>query len=284
MELNIMEWNIHQKGRQYSNGRSADNPIPDWIIDEVQNDMNIVVFTEFNSHARNISDIYSKLKAKGFSYYSTKYECPWSNDILIAIRGEQIEVKSTSAVDAYPNSSITDRFDDIPENMRVDICVNEKDIHIWGIRIKDLKSDYKKRKLEMDKVMEWLKATGGISIIVGDFNNLRENTYEKEWNLKVLDNLLGDSFKRETPSNCSWGVSLSNGKFDGYIKNDHLICSKELDATVKLYEWSFIKQCNYKLNEPYYGQQSLIIPDCEPDHGILIGSVKFRDRLVLSEP
>ncbi|MBQ2093523.1 MAG: hypothetical protein II190_02945, partial [Ruminococcus sp.] len=95
---------------------------------------------------------------------------------------------------------------------------------------------------------------------------------------------LGDSFKRETPSNCSWGVSLSNGKFDGYIKNDHLICSKELDATVKLYEWSFIKQCNYKLNEPYYGQQSLIIPDCEPDHGILIGSVKFRDRLVLSEP
>ena len=48
MELNIMEWNIHQKGRQYSNGRSADNPIPDWIIDEVPNDMNIVVFTEFN--------------------------------------------------------------------------------------------------------------------------------------------------------------------------------------------------------------------------------------------
>ncbi len=106
MELNIMEWNIHQKGRQYSNGRSADNPIPDWIIDEVPNDMNIVVFTEFNSHARNISDIYSKLKAKGFSYYSTKFECPWSNDILIAIRGEQIEVKSTSAVDAISESRI----------------------------------------------------------------------------------------------------------------------------------------------------------------------------------
>lgn len=274
MELNIMEWNVHQKGRQYSNGRSADGPIPDWIVDEIPNDMNIVVFTEFNSHARNISDFYSKLKAKGFRCYSTEYECSWSNDILIALRGEQIEVRSTLQVDAYPDSSITDGFDAIPENMRVDIRVNEKDIHIWGIRIKDLKSNYKKRKLEMGNIMEWLKTTGGISIIVGDFNNLRENTTEIEWNLMVLDNLLGDSFKRETPSNCSWGVSLSNGEFVGYIKNDHLIHSKELEATVKPYEWSFIKHCNYKLDPPRYGKQSLTIPDCEPDHGILIGSVK----------
>ena len=51
MELNIMEWNIHQKGRQYSKGRSADGSIPDWIVDEIPNDMNIVVFTEFNTHA-----------------------------------------------------------------------------------------------------------------------------------------------------------------------------------------------------------------------------------------
>lgn len=275
MELNIMEWNIHQKGRQYSKGRSADGPIPDWIVDEIPNDMNIVVFTEFNSHARNISDFYRKLEAKGFSYYSKKYDCPWSNDILIAIRGEQIEVKSISVVDAYPNNSITDGFETIPENLRVDIRVNEKDIHIWGIRIKDLKGNYKKRKLEMKQVMEWLNAIEGIRIIVGDFNNLRENTPETEWNLMVLDNLLGDSFKRETPQNCSWEVSLSNGEFDGYIKNDHLICPKELDATVKPYEWSFIKHCNYRLNASYYGKQSLTIPDCEPDHGILIGSVKI---------
>lgn len=279
MELNIMEWNVHQKGRQYSKGRSADGPIPEWIIDEVPNDMNIVVFTEFNSHAQNISNFYEKLKDKGFSYYSTKYECSWSNDILIAIRGEQIKVISTKQDDAYPNSSITDDFNDIPENipenMRVDIRVNEKDIHIWGIRIKDLNSDYKQRKIEMCKVMEWLKAAGGISIIVGDFNNLRENTSEKEWNLKVLDDLLGDSFIRKTPSNHSWGVSLSNGKFDGYIKNDHLIHSKELDAAVKPYEWGFLKHCNYELKESYYGKQSLKIPDCEPDHGILIGCVKI---------
>lgn len=276
MELNIMEWNIHQKGRQYSKGRSADGPIPDWIVDEIPNDMNIVVFTEFNSHARNISDFYKKLEAKGFSYYSKEYDCPLSNDILIAIRGEQIKVKSISVVDAYPNNSITDGFETIPENLRVDIRVNEKDIHIWGIRIKDLKGNYKKRKLEMKQVMEWLNAVEGIRIIVGDFNNLRENTPETEWNLMVLDNLLGDSFKRETPQNCSWGVSLSNGEFDGYIKNDHLICPKELDATVKPYEWSFIKHCNYRLKKAsYYGKQSLIIPDCEPDHGILIGSVKI---------
>lgn len=274
-KLKIMEWNIHQQGRQYNNGTSQDGEIPLWIVDEIPSDANIVIFTEFNSHARNISDFYSKLvETKGFSYYSTKYECPWSNDVLIAIRGEQIEVKSDSVVDAYPNNSITDGFETIPENLRVDIRVNEKDIHIWGIRIKDLKGDYKKRSLEMKQVMKWLNAIEGISIIAGDFNNLRENTLEPNWNLKVLDALLGTAFKRVTPeSNHSWGVSLSNGEFDGYIKNDHLICTKELVATVKPYEWSFIEQCNYKLREPYYGKQDLIIPDCQPDHGILFGSV-----------
>lgn len=276
MELNIMEWNIHQQGRQYNNRTSQDGEIPLWIVDEIPSDANIVIFTEFNCYAQNIQQFYKLLIAKGFCYSTTSYSCAWSNDILIAVRGEDIKIKSTSFVKAYsdiPNTTLNIDWDSIPENLRVDIRVNEKDIHIWGIRIKDLKGDYKKRSLEMKQVMKWLNAIEGISIIAGDFNNLRENTHETEWNLMVLDNLLGDSFKRETPQNCSWGVSLSNGEFDGYIKNDHLICTKELVATVKPYEWSFIEQCNYKLREPYYGKQGLIIPDCQPDHGILFGSV-----------
>lgn len=275
MELNIMEWNIHQKGRQYSKGRSGDGPIPNWIVEEIPNDMNIVVFTEFNTHSQNISDFYSELEAKGFRYYTTKYECPWSNDILIAIRGDQIEVKSTSVVDAYPNSDIPDGFDVIPENLRVDICVNGTDIHLWGIRIKDLRSNYKMRKHEMDMVIECLKATAGNNVIVGDFNNLRENTPEKEWNLNVLDELLDGMFIRKTPSNYSWGVSSVDGELDGYIKNDHLIHSNNMDATVKPYKWSFIEKTNYTLKEPYYGKRDLIIPDCEPDHAVLIGSIKI---------
>ena len=281
MELNIMEWNIHQKGRQYSNGKSGDGPIPVWIVDEVPDDVNIVVFTEFNSHAQNVSDIYEKLEDKGFRcHYTTTYMCAWSNDILIAIRGEQIKVSSSfppSFENAYPSPSSFANddhyFDTVPENMRVSIQVNGKDIHIWGIRIKDLRGNYKDRKTEMCTVMKWLKEKDGISILVGDFNNLREKTPEKEWNLNVLDGLLGDSFKRETPSNCSWGVSMSNGKYDGYIKNDHLIHSNEIKATIEPYRWDFIKKVNYKTKASSYGKQSLIIPDCEPDHGILIGSV-----------
>ena len=278
MELKVMEWNINSSGRQYfSTIGSKETSIPDWIIDKIPDDINIVVFTEFNSHAQNIEDFYSKLKSKGFTRCcSTEYECLWANDILIAIRGEQIIVTDSKQVDAYPNSSKTDNFDDIPDNMRVDIRINEKDIHIWGIRIKDLKSNYKKRNNEMCKVMEWLEEAGGTSVILGDFNNLRENTTEKEWNLSVLDDKLGKLFERETPLNHSWGVSLSlsSEEFDGYIKNDHLIHSKELDAVVKPYEWEFLKQhCNYKLEKPYNGKRKLIIPDCEPDHGILIGSV-----------
>lgn len=212
IKLKIMEWNIHQQGRQYENKKSGGGEIPLWIADIIPDDIDIVVFTEFNCHARNILGFYSSLTAKGFRYSTTNYSCAWSNDILIAMRGKEIAVKSTSYVEAYPNIPNTTfdiDWDIVPENLRVDIHVGKMDIHLWGIRIKDLNSNYKKRKSEMGTVMNWLEATGGINILVGDFNNLRENTPEHEWNLKVLDDLLGDSFERETPSdNHSWGDQL----------------------------------------------------------------------------
>ncbi len=284
IKLKIMEWNIHQQGRQYKNRKSGDGGIPLWIADMIPDDVDVVVFTEFNCHAQNILEFYVSLTAKGFRYSTTNHSCAWSNDILIAIRVKEIEVKSTSHAKAYPdipNTTFDVDWDTVPENLRVDIRVGEMDIHLWGIRIKDLNSNYKKRKLEMDTVMHWLEETGGINILVGDFNNLRENTPEQEWNLKVLDDLIGDSFERETPSdNHSWGVSLFlNGTFDGYIKNDHLIYSKEVHVTVEPYEWSFLEKYNYSLKELNFGKKELVIPVGEPDHGILIGKcLAFNDK------
>ena len=87
MKLKIMEWNIHQQGRQW-NGKtqtSNDGDIPLWIIDQISDDISIVVLTEFNSHAKNIEEFYNKLMKKGFFYSSTNYSCGWANDILIAV-------------------------------------------------------------------------------------------------------------------------------------------------------------------------------------------------------
>lgn len=279
MRLKIMEWNIHQQGRQY-NGTSKDGEIPLWIVDEIPDDINIVVFTEFNCHAKNINDFYEALSDKRFSYSTTNYSCAWSNDILIAVRGKEIAVKAVSYIKAYPdipNTAFKIDWEIIPENLRVDINIGKKDIHFWGIRIKSLGSDYKKRKKEMETVLQWLKEIDGINVLVGDFNNLREDTPEQNWNLSVLDSLIAGNFERKTPLNHSWGVSLNlkNKTFDGYIKNDHLIHSKEIHATVGSYKWSFLEKREYSLKKPRHYKQELDIPVGEPDHGILIGECQW---------
>ena len=281
MKLKIMEWNIHQQGRQW-NGKtqtSNDGDIPLWIIDQISDDISIVVLTEFNSHAKNTEEFYNKLMKKGFFYSSTNYSCGWANDILIAVRGDAI-VENVSFVKAYPDSPNTTfniDWDAIPENIRVDIRIEDKLVHLWGIRIKDLKSNYEKRNNEMEMLVHWIKEVDGINYLVGDFNNLREDTHITDWNLIVLDNLLGANFERITPKNHSWGVSklVSDNTFDGYIKNDHFIYSKGdiKSVTAEEYKWTYLKNCQYTLEEGKFGKNKLNIPVGEPDHGILIVEV-----------
>lgn len=270
MKVKIMEWNIHQQGRQ--GGKDGDIPI--WISDCIPEDVSIAVFTEFNTHANNIEEIYRKLKEKEYCYYTTAYSYKFSNDTLIAVRG--MEVKGYSYVNAYDELP-ENVLKKTPENLRVDITIGKKEVHVWGIRIKDLRSDYKNRKVEMDTIMTWLNKTTDVNIVVCDFNNLREGTSEKNWNLNVLDKSLdGVSYNRITPMNHSWGVSkLPDSSFDGYIRNDHLICPKDIKASVEEYKWEFLLNKNYDLEAPKYGKERLVIPVGEPDHGILIGTVEL---------
>lgn len=283
MNFKIMEWNIHQQGRQWDGKKSADCEMPLWIIDEIPKDINIAVFTEFNSHAKNIKEFYGKMKEKKFHHSSTDYSCGWSNDIFIAVRGD-ISIQAVSHIKAYPEDNLNTTFDvkwdTIPENLRVDTKIGEKRVNFWGIRIKDLGGDYEKRSIEMETLMSWLKGIDGLNILVGDFNNLRENTCEKKWNLTVLDELLGADFKRVTPENCSWGVSKleSNNAFDGYIKNDHLIYSigRGLKGVeVESYNWDFLRNENMKLSFEIkkYEKQKVNIRAGLPDHGILIAEI-----------
>lgn len=276
--LKIMVWNIHQQGRQ----GGKDGAIPLWITQQIPNDINIVVFTEFNSHAKNISSFYNTLASQGFSYSTTCHSCEWANDILIAIRGEKIKIDAVTYENAYPDSHSTNTnidWDSIPENLRVDISVNGKSVYLWGIRIKDLNANYKQRESEMKTIMEWVNRVSGPRVLMGDFNNLRENTSEKNWNLGVLDSLLGNDFERKTPKeNHSWGVSMNeyDNSFDGYIKNDHLIHSNDIIATVApTYNWDYLVNCEYQLQDPKYGKCNLKIKVTHPDHGILFGELRI---------
>ena len=280
--LKVMAWNIHQQGRQWRNRRSIDGEIPLWITQQIPNDINIVVFTEFNSHAKNISAFYDTIVKQGFSYSTTSHSCGWSNDVLIAVRGKKIKIDTVTYEKAYPdthNPNPNIDWDKIPENLRMDISVNGKCVHLWGIRIKDLNGNYQQRKTEMETVMRWLNEVNGTRVLLGDFNNLRENTTERSWNLRILDSLIGSTFERKTPvENHSWGVSLNeyDNSFDGYIKNDHLIHSKDISAIVEpAYKWDYLVNCEYSLNEPKYNKCDLVIKVTHPDHGILFGELRI---------
>lgn len=272
MEVKIMEWNIHQQGRM---GKK----IPLWILDEIPQDINILTLTEFNAHAKNIDEFYKKIQDMGFGYCNTYYSYKYANDILIAVRGKEIKVESVSYFKAYPdelNSTFCIQWENIPENLRVDITVNNKPVTILGIRIKDLKGDYSSRKIEMETVMKWVKEITNPIVISGDFNNLRVNTPIQDWNLKVLDELLGKEFIRKTPANHSWGLTYSNGQFDGYIKNDHLICNNISEFEVENYDWNFVRNRNYQLDDKDgFGQKKAKIPVGDPDHGILFAKIKL---------
>jgi hypothetical protein len=275
ISLKIMEWNIHQKGRQYNADRSIDGAIPLWILEYITDDIDIVVFTEFNVHAKNILDFYQGLTLKGFRHTSTNYSCAWANDILIAVRSKNINVQSISYFNAYPDTpdtTIDISWDSIPENLRIDLIIRNVEVHLWGIRIKDLHGCYKQRKTEMETLMKWTKEVSENIVLIGDYNNLRDNTLEKEWNLNVLDSVIKERFYRKTPSNHSWGAKKDENNIDGYIKNDHLICSKDIIACVEEYDLSFMDryQCSQKVDK--YNKREIIIPDRYPDHGILTGT------------
>ena len=253
--------------------------IPLWILDEIPQDINILTLTEFNGHAENIDEFYKNIKCMGFNYCSTYYSCKYANDILIAVRGKEIKVESVSYFKAYPdepNSTFPVQWKFTPENLRVDITINNKPLTILGIRIKDLEGDYSSRKIGMETVIKWVREITNPIIILGDFNNLRVNTPIKHWNLRVLDDLLDDKFVRKTPINHSWGLTYSNGQFDGYIKNDHLICRNVRECEVENYDWSFASNRNYHLDDKNeYGQQKVKIPVGDPDHGILFARIKL---------
>lgn len=272
--ISILEWNIHQQGRQSD---IIPMCILDYIIDE-----DIIVLLEINSKSLNIDEFCEKLIEKGYNIYITDYKgCSYANDVLIAINSKNyIYVKRMSYYMAYNNGKIDDTT--IPENLFLDVKINNSSYVIAAIRIKELNGNYEKRKKQMETFIGWTDKIDVPIILVGDFNNLIENTKEKEWNIRVLDNIINGRFIRKTPdNNHSWGVSYSphKNRYDGYIKEDHLLISTsmKINETVTVnYSWDYLKnninRCKVE-NINSYGQQKIHIPIGFPDHAILIAQI-----------
>lgn len=267
MKIKLMEWNINQRGR-------SSNYIPDCIVDQIEEDINIIILTEFNNNAKNVKEFKSKLVSKGFQYVTTNYTIQeYANDILIAIKSTKnanIEIEDFEWKHAYSSDLNFNELSEIPENLCVKLSICNRKVNLWGVRIKELKSDYVGRLHQMLNLMSWINPRE-INILAGDFNNLRENTQVSSWSLQILDEILDDKYVRITPENHSWGVSQKcDGTFDGYIKNDHLIhskCNEIQNVKVEKYNWDFLDiDVNCKLKEE---SSRIHIENGIPDHGIL---------------
>lgn len=171
-KLNVFCQNIHQQGRNA-------NWIPLWIIDYFEKNTNVVILNEFNCKAANIQDFYRELIERGFEYFVTNYNHTVSaNDTLIAIKkSREIKIQSVSYVSAYnepqkTNSTDID-YEMIPENLRVDISVDERIISIIGVRIKTLQGNQEKRLQQFEFLIKQIKQIPNDVIVGGDFNNNR---------------------------------------------------------------------------------------------------------------
>lgn len=271
--LKILEWNIHQQGRK---SKIIPMDIIKYIIGE-----DIIILLEINTKSTNFNEFREALTQKGYKLYMACYwECDYANDILIAVNSTNnidIRVKRVSYYTAYSSRAENNNDGYFPENIFLDTEINNMHYVIAGVRIKELNSNYQMRKKQMETLIDWTNEIKVPIILLGDFNNLRENTPENRWNIRVLDNKIKGKFIRKTPkSSHSWGVSYypCEEKYDGYIKEDHLLLSASIRETDKVglrYCWDYlddnIDRCVVKdINS--FGQKQINVPIGFPDHAI----------------
>ena len=289
--IKIVELNVNQRGRlsRYLNEK---------LLDYVDFRTDVLILLEYNSLSVNAKAFEAKLADKGFVVYKSNNGTIRSgNDILIAIRVESdINVKCVKNYVFYSDNKSTS-LDDIPENLFLEVEINKCKYLLVAVRIKELSGQLIIRRKEMERLLSWLLEYSDIPFIIcGDFNNLRTDTIEKEWNLEVLDKLvqMNDLLRCTPKKHNSWGVSkkANSDEFDGYIAEDHLIISKgknigikpkEKDSTEEEcleYSWDYlknnIKECEVDpVNK--YGEQKINVPIGFPDHAMLLAEIELDD-------
>lgn len=121
------------------------------------------------------------------------------------------------------------------------------------------REEAKARKQQFDIILNYISSLKLENIImVGDFNNYRDNTPVADWNLNVIDQAIQGKLIRETPKDSgSWSAcynaeekSIFTSKLGWksqsvyYFRLDHLFISPEMSPMIrdKSYDWYFVLQ------------------------------------------
>lgn len=265
INLNIMEWNIHQQGLYLK-----DTPLPFWIVDEF-GDSDIVVLTEYCHRNSKADEFVCKICDQGYHYNFSQNLS--GNDVLIAVR-EKYQILDVSFESCGGIAAV-------PENLRVDLKVGENTLSVIGVRIKEfgfrrkkseeiMQKDYQeqafKRAKNMEWLMQWVKGIQNPVVIMGDFNQYQRRTSVMEWNLGVIDTMVSPSFVRITPD----GQSIYKEEDDKFPHDQFIV--KGMNVKEARYDREFVRLDRIAY---YCGKDLNSIDAGYPDHAILRGSIEI---------
>lgn len=299
--MKLLVWNINQ--------RSSGEEIPPFVSEMIKNtNADIVVLTEFlsaaNANSEKIKKFKDSLSEKYYTFCNEKRdkEREKANGIFIAVK------KGFAEINGAPNEDLKTYYkeEDQPNFLQLDIVVDGKPISVIGTRIQvceDMtRSAYIERRQQLVSLVEHIVKLGNKNIIVaGDFNNAKIRGDEAADYLTVRDNYRGkvtfDTYNYHimkgifakagltvfTPlgEQYSCGFNLYEGKpSNGYLKEDHIITTKNLKVENSKYCHSFIE--NYEIDKEWElrwnrrkKKHEYVIVEAYPDHAILTADVDF---------
>lgn len=313
--MKLLVWNINQR----SSGIDIPEFVSKEILklnepEDPQSYPDIVVLTEFlsaaNANSEKIKKFKDSLSEKYYTFCNEKRdkEREKANGIFIAVK------KGFAEINGAPNEDLKTYYkeEDQPNFLQLDIVVDGKPISVIGTRIQvceDMtRSAYIERRQQLVSLVEHIVKLGNKNIIVaGDFNNAKIRGDEAADYLTVRDNYRGKDINEPlvtfdtynyhimkgifatagltvfTPlgEQYSCGFNLYEGKpSNGYLKEDHIITTKNLKVENSKYCHSFIE--NYKIDKEWElrwnrrkKKYEYVIVEAYPDHAILTADVDF---------
>lgn len=301
--MELFVWNINQ--------RSSGQKIPGFVSEEIiKSEADIVVLTEFLSAANKRSIIEFKEKAGldekydfGFNEERDK-EREKANGVLIAVKKEFAEIKSP----VIENLATHHTEEAQPNFIQLDIEVNKRLISIIGTRIQVggslNRQEFEERHKQLSSLIEHINTLETKNIIVaGDFNHAfiqgvqtaKYSDIKESYRDKVTFDTYNYHIMKEDFNNIGMTVSTPEGKQlkgryscgfklnddkpnDGYLKEDHIITTRNLDVSNLRYCHSFMD--NYKKDEEWQWKWNkgkkkyeYVIDPPYPDHAILTADV-----------
>ncbi len=289
MELKVLEWNLNLRS-------DGENIIPDFVGAAIkEQDADIVILTEF-VFCENANNFLNKtFPDNDYDYYpkESMYDKntqvnedekePRVNEILIAWKKSSLNLWENEKKEIYTQDC--SKSEDVPNLLIIPLRKGRLKLWVAGVRITmtsqnkvlegktNLTEFYiqqaELRYNEMKMVYYHLDKKAGDKarvLIAGDFNNYRRGTPRKEWNFNRITCNRGD-YTPYTPNGDSWD---GDKKFIP-APEDHFITKNCFMENCK-YERDFTKSTKeiYK-----NGDRLLGIQPPNPDHAMLIGTLKF---------